>query len=143
MWGWSEKTLCQGPEHAHIDLIKTPSIQECGSTHQQQGCFPPILFHASTLLDRSRPPNLGVPTEQASNHAGASMSMRSTPGRGTSAGPSLEVVAFRSPNPKGSAESPGLKRPAALGRPGRLESCVQRKNDMHIPDIYLSYMNAQ
>jgi hypothetical protein len=22
MWGWSEKTSCQGPEHAHIDLIK-------------------------------------------------------------------------------------------------------------------------
>ena len=23
MWGWSENTSCQGPEHAHIDLIKT------------------------------------------------------------------------------------------------------------------------
>jgi hypothetical protein len=22
MWGWSENTSCQGPEHAHIDLIK-------------------------------------------------------------------------------------------------------------------------
>ncbi len=22
-WGWSENTSCQGPEHAHIDLIKT------------------------------------------------------------------------------------------------------------------------
>ena len=21
MWGWSENTSCQGPEHAHIDLI--------------------------------------------------------------------------------------------------------------------------
>jgi hypothetical protein len=23
MWGWSENTSCQGPEHVHIDLIKT------------------------------------------------------------------------------------------------------------------------
>ena len=23
MWGWSELTSCQGPEHAHIDLIKS------------------------------------------------------------------------------------------------------------------------
>ena len=23
MWGWSENTSCQGPEHAHIDLIKS------------------------------------------------------------------------------------------------------------------------
>jgi hypothetical protein len=23
MWGWSENTSCQGPEHAHIDIIKT------------------------------------------------------------------------------------------------------------------------
>jgi hypothetical protein len=22
VWGWSENTSCQGPEHAHIDLIK-------------------------------------------------------------------------------------------------------------------------
>ena len=22
MWGWSENTSCQGPEHAHIDIIK-------------------------------------------------------------------------------------------------------------------------
>ncbi len=41
---------------------------------------------------------------QARNHAGAAMSMRSTvsstPGCGTLAGPSLELVAFRSPKPK-------------------------------------------
>jgi hypothetical protein len=23
MWGWSEDTSCQGPEHAHIDMIKS------------------------------------------------------------------------------------------------------------------------
>ena len=23
MWGWSENTSCQGPEHAHIDIIKS------------------------------------------------------------------------------------------------------------------------
>ena len=23
IWGWSENTSCQGPEHAHIDIIKT------------------------------------------------------------------------------------------------------------------------
>ena len=23
LWGWSENTSCQGPEHAHIDLIKS------------------------------------------------------------------------------------------------------------------------
>ncbi len=26
MWGWSENTSCQGPEHAHIDLIKTARL---------------------------------------------------------------------------------------------------------------------
>jgi hypothetical protein len=55
-------------------------------------CFPPIPFHAITLLDRSRPSNLGVPTEQAKNHAEAAMSMRSTPCCGSLAGPSLELV---------------------------------------------------
>ena len=23
MWGWSENTSCQGPEHVHIDIIKS------------------------------------------------------------------------------------------------------------------------
>ncbi len=51
------------------------------------------------------------------DHAGAAMFMRSTPGCGTLAGPSLEWVAFWSPRPNGFAESPGLKLPGALGRP--------------------------
>ena len=33
MWGWSENTSCQGPEHAHIDLIKnvahSPTTRMC------------------------------------------------------------------------------------------------------------------
>jgi hypothetical protein len=33
--GWSESTSCQGPEHAHIDVIKIVA-----TSHQQQGCFP-------------------------------------------------------------------------------------------------------
>jgi hypothetical protein len=33
MWGWSENTSCQGPEQAHIDIIKS------GASHKQQGRF--------------------------------------------------------------------------------------------------------
>jgi hypothetical protein len=51
------------------------------------------------------------------DHAGAAMFMRSTPGCGTLAVPSLEWMAFRSPRPNDFAESPGLKRLGALGRP--------------------------
>ncbi len=108
---------------------------------------PPLPFQTSTQLDRSRPSNSDVPTEQARDHAGAAMFMRPTPGCGTLAGPSLEWVAFRSPRPNGFAESPGLKRPGALGRPKMPGSGqLTRKSpaeDMHIPVIYLSYMTAQ
>jgi hypothetical protein len=76
--------------------------------------------------------------------------MRSTPGCGTLAGPSLECVAFRS---NIFAESPGLERPGVLGRPempgkeaasrrGRVQLNL-KIYDMYIPDIYLSYMTAQ
>jgi hypothetical protein len=74
-------------------------------------------IQTSMLLDRSRPSNSDAPTEQARDHAGAAMFMRSTPGCGTLAGPRLEWVAFRSPRPNGFAECPSLKRPGALGRP--------------------------
>jgi hypothetical protein len=50
------------------------------------------------------------------DHAGAAIFMRSTPGCGTLADPSLEWVAFRSPRPSGFAESPSPKRPGAVGR---------------------------
>jgi hypothetical protein len=66
------------------------------------------------------------------------------PGCETLAGPSLEWVVFQSPRPKVFAESPGLKRPGALGRPEMPESGqLKRKSpaedicDMHIPDIFL------
>jgi hypothetical protein len=92
---------------------------------------PPLLFQTVTsmLLDISRPSNSDVPTEQARDHAGAAMFMRSTPGCGPLADPSLEWVAFRSPRPKltGFAESPSLKRPGALGRPRMPESGVLRR----------------
>jgi hypothetical protein len=79
---------------------------------------PPLPFQTSTLLDRSRPSNSGVQTARARDRAGAVMCMRSTPGCGTLAGPSLVLVEFWSPKPKRSSDVPGLKRPCALGRPG-------------------------
>jgi len=47
------------------------------------------------------------------------MCMRSTPGCGTLAGPSLVLVDFQWSKPKRFADVPGPKRPGALGRPGR------------------------
>ncbi len=61
----------------------------------------------------------GVLTALARDRAGAAMCMRSTPGCGTLAGPSLVLVDFRWSKPKKLADVPGLKRPGALGRPGR------------------------
>jgi hypothetical protein len=78
-----------------------------------------LLFRTSMLLDRSRPLNSAVLTDQARNLAGAVMFTRSTPGCGTLAGPSLESAGFRSQNLKGYADSPGLKRPGALQKPRR------------------------
>ena len=151
--------------HAELGSCMNPLLSQRFTSAGQRTClggchsflafFMAMLrlpFHTSTLLDKSRPSNSGVPTAQARNHAGEAMSMRSTLGCGTLAGPSLELVAFRSPKPIRSAESPGLKRPDALRRPGRPESGVQLRQirnrpaegyDMHIPDIYLSYTNTQ
>ena len=83
--------------------------------------MPRLPFHtlASMLLDRSRPSNSGVLTARARDRAGAAICMRSTPGCGTLAGPSLVLVDFRWSKPKRFADVPGLKRPGALGRPGR------------------------
>ncbi len=70
----------------------------------------------------------------------AAMFMRSTPGYGTLAGPSLEWVAFRSPSlrPNGFAESPGLKRPGALGRPEMPGSSqLKRKSPAEDHDVPL------
>ena len=68
----------------------------------------------------------------------AAMFMRSTPGCGTVAGPSLEWVAFRSPRPNGFAESPGLKRPGALGRP-EMPGSSQLKRKSPAEDIWHAY----
>jgi hypothetical protein len=77
----------------------------------------------------------------------AAMFMRSTPGCGTLAGLSLEWVAFRSPRPNGFAESPGLKRPGALGRPiipgsgvlNRKSPAATRKAAEDMTCIYQTY----
>ena len=71
------------------------------------------------------------------------MFMRSTPGCGTLAGPSLEWVAFQSPRPNGFAESPGLKRPGALGRPKcqlKRKSPVKDTWQAYTWHIYLSWL---
>ncbi len=69
------------------------------------------------------------PELHTSDHTGAAMFMRSTPGCGTLAGPSLEWVAFRSPRPNGFAISPGLKRTCTyhiwlLSKPCISRDCV-------------------
>ncbi len=69
------------------------------------------------------------------DHAGAAMFMRSTPGCGTLAGPSLEWVAFWSPRPNGFAEGPDLKRPGALGRP-EMPGSDQLKRKSPAEDIW-------
>jgi hypothetical protein len=74
---------------------------------------------------------------QRHHHAGAAMFMRSTPGCGTSAHPSLELKSFQSQKQKESAEKPGPKHPGVLGRPGRPASVLLKENDMCIPGIYL------
>ena len=110
--------------------------------------MPRLPFHtlASMLLDRSRPSNSGVLTARARDRAGAAMCMRSTPGCGTLAGPSLELVDFRWSKPKIFADVQGPKRQGALGRPGRPGSVppkrrsppeeIWRSYTIHIPFIY-------
>ncbi len=66
------------------------------------------------------------------DHAGAAIFMRSTPGCGTLAGPSLEWVAFRSPRPNGFAERSSLKRPGALGRPEMPTRYNSWENNHHL-----------
>ena len=107
-----------------------------------------LPFHtlASMLLDRSRPSNSGVLTAPARDRAGAAMCMRSTPGCGTLAGPSLELVDFQWSKPKIFANVQGPKRQCALGRPGRPGSVppkrrsppeeIWRSYTIHIPFIY-------
>jgi hypothetical protein len=105
---------------------------------------PPLPFRTSTQYDRSRPSNSAVPrvkTVKPPHHAGAAMFMKSKHGCGNSAGPSLELEASLSQKLKGSAGSPGLKHPGALGRhimPLWSESQLNRY-DNHMLGIYLAY----
>ena len=112
--------------------------------------MPSLPFHtlASMLLDRSRPSNSGVLTARSRDRAGAAMCMRSTPGCGTLAGPSLVLVDFWWSKPKRFADVPGPKRPTRLEDPAGQEARRRRggvhlkRYDVHIPFIYLSYINA-
>ncbi len=72
-------------------------------------------FRTSTLHTRSRPSNWGV-RMRARDHAVAVIFMRSAPGCGNSADPSLELQGFQSRKQKESAERPGPKHLGALGR---------------------------
>ena len=104
---------------------------------------PHLLFRSSMLLDRSRPLNTAVLTDQARDLAGAVTFTRSTHGCGTLAGPSLESAGFRSQKSKGYAASPGLNQPGALQKPGRPGSVLLTRYDKYIPGIYLSYVPTQ
>ena len=99
---------------------------------------PHLLFRTSILLDRSRPSNTAVLTDQARDLAGAVTFTRSTHGCGTLAGPS-----FRSQKSKGYAASPGLNQPGALQKPGRPRSVLLTRYDKYIPGIYLSYQLSE
>ena len=110
-----------------------------------------LPFHtlASMLLDRSRPSNSGVLTARARDRAGAAMCMRSTPGCGTLAGPSLVLVDFRWSKPKRFPQTFQVRNvPARLEDPAGPEACRRRGGlhlkgyDVHIPFIYLSDINA-
>ena len=112
--------------------------------------MPRLPFHTSMLLDRSRPSNSGVLTARARDRAGAAMCMRSTPGCGTLAGPSLVLVDFRWSRLRDSQTFQVRNVPARLeDRTGPdSEACRRRgevhlkRYDVHIPFIYLSYINA-
>ena len=112
--------------------------------------MPRLPFHtlASMLLDRSRPSNSGVLTARARDRAGAAMCMRSTPGCGTLAGPSLVLVDFRWSKLRDSQTFQVRNVQARLEDPAGPEACRRRggvhlkRYDVHIPFIYLSYINA-
>jgi hypothetical protein len=93
---------------------------------------PHLLFSTSMLLDKSRPLNSAVLTDQARDLAWAITFTRSKPGCGTLAGSSLESAGFLSQKLKGYADSPGLKRPGALQKPKMPGSVLLTRHDMHI-----------
>ncbi len=86
-------------------------------------------------------------TARARDHAGADMCMRSTPGCGTLAGPSL--VTFGRQNRKDPQAFQVRNVLARLEDPAGPEACSRRGRfqlkwyDINKPVIYLSYINAQ
>ncbi len=102
-----------------------------------------LRFLTSTHLDRNRPSSLSVLMFQGRDPAGAVMFTRSTPGCGTSAGPSLALEAFLSLKLKGSAASPDLIRPGVLQRPARSGSVPLMKYDKCILVIYQLYLHSE
>ena len=120
-WSQTEFGNCMNPRLSPLSMLagwKT-FLGGCHSFLAFLMATPHLLFRISMLDDRSRPTNTGVPTAKALHHAGAAMSMRLMTGCGTLAGPSLELENFQWPRRNGSAESPGLRHPGVLGRPGR------------------------
>ena len=75
--------------------------------------------------------------------AGAVMFTKSTPGRGTLAGPSLEWECFLSLKLKGSAASPELIRPSSLPRPARPGSVQLVRYDKYLLVIYQLYISSE
>jgi hypothetical protein len=63
------------------------------------------------------------------------------------AAPSLALEGFQSHKQKGSADSPGLKHPCALGklaRPASFKLLLTRKRyDKYIPELYLAYIASE
>ena len=97
LWRQTELGSCMNPLLSRLSTLAKPRtfLGGCRCFRAFSTVMPPLPFQTSMLVDRSRPSNSDVPTEQARDHAGAAMFMRSTPGCGTLAGPSLEWVAFR------------------------------------------------
>ena len=120
-WRQTELGSCMNPLLSRLSTLvgQRTFLGGCLSFLAFFMAMPRLPFHTSMLLDRSRPSNSGVLTAPARDRAGAAMCMRSTPGCGTLAGPSLELVDFQWSKPKIFADVQGLKRPGALGRPGR------------------------
>jgi hypothetical protein len=100
---------------------------------------PPLPFLTATQHDESLPSNPAVQTVKDLRHAGAAMFTRSTHGCGILAGPSFELEGFLLQKQKGSADTPGLKHPGALGRHERPARWLLKRYDKHIPGIYQAY----
>ncbi len=140
-WSQTELGSCMNPCLSPLSMLagwKT-FLGGCHSFLAFLMATPHLLFRISMLDDRSRPSNSSVLTAKALHHAGAAMSMRLMTGCGTLAGPNLELEDFLWPRRKWSVESPALRHPGALGRPGRPAQWRHKKYDMYILGIHLVY----